>query len=98
MDNLKNVNNYEIVFIEPMEIDNRGNVILKESYNDIINYINNNFKFPVFKNNGPMILFSPLTRCYFSGDDENIFYYVDFGDTRFISNSLNAPLAEARIA
>lgn len=97
MGNLKNVNNYEIVFIEPMEIDNRGNVILKESYNDIINYINNNFKFPVFKDNGPAFSFSPLTRCYFSGD-ENIFYHVDFGDTRFISNSLNAPLEEERIA
>lgn len=98
MTNLKNVNSYEIIFIEPMEIDNRGNVILKESYNDIMNYINNNFKFPVFKENGSVILFSPLTRCYFSGDDENIFYYVDFGDTSFVSNSLNAPLEKERIA
>lgn len=97
MTNLKNVNSYEIIFIEPMEIDDRGNVILKESYNDIINYINNNFKFPVLKYNGSIVSFSLLTRCYFFGDDENVFYHVDFGSISFISNSLNAPLAKERI-
>lgn len=98
MTNLKNVNSYEIIFIEPMGIDDFGEITLKESFNDIVNYINNDLKYPVLKifniAHSPVTLFFPLIRCSIDKNGEDFFYSATFGDMTFSNNSPNVPLTQ----
>lgn len=99
MTNLKNVDSYKTIFIEPMEIDDFGRITLKESFNDIVNYINNDLKYPVLKIfvYTSVTSFAPLIRCSIEENGEDFFYSVIFGDMMFSSNSPNVSLTRETV-